>query len=117
MNGIGLYLFAYPFMKIFTNSAEVALIGSRMLKLVSFSEPFFGLMIVLEGISYGLGRTKHIFVCESASMWGVRIFGTFLCVEVFGLGLTAVWICMIADNICKALLLAIFRPKWKDGRE
>lgn len=117
LNGIGLYLFAYPFMKIFTNSAEVALIGSRMLKLVSFSEPFFGLMIVLEGISYGLGRTKHIFVCESASMWGVRIFGTFLCVEVFGLGLTAVWICMIADNICKALLLAIFRPKWKDGRE
>ena len=26
-----------------------------MLRLVSFSEPFFGLMIVLEGISYAMG--------------------------------------------------------------
>lgn len=44
-------------------------------------------------------------------MWGIRIFGTFLCVNVFGLGLKAVWLCMIADNICKAILLYIFRPK------
>lgn len=111
VNGTLLFLFAYPFMQIFTNSTEVVIIGSKMLKLVSFSEIFFGLMIVLEGISYGMGQTKHIFVCESFSMWGVRIVGTFLCVKIFGLGLTAVWICMIADNICKAILLFIFRPK------
>ena len=111
VNGTLLFLFAYPFMQIFTNSTEVVIIGSKMLKLVSFSEIFFGLMIVLEGISYGMGQTKHIFVCESFSMWGVRIVGTFLCVKIFGLGLTAVWICMIADNICKAVLLFIFRPK------
>ena len=111
VNGALLFLFAYPFMQIFTNSTEVVIIGSKMLKLVSFSEIFFGLMIVLEGISYGMGQTKHIFVCESFSMWGVRIVGTFLCVKIFGLGLTAVWICMIADNICKAVLLFIFRPK------
>lgn len=111
VNGTLLFLFAYPFMQIFTNSTEVVIIGSKMLKLVSFSEIFFGLMIVMEGISYGMGQTKHIFVCESFSMWGVRIVGTFLCVKIFGLGLTAVWICMIADNICKAVLLFIFRPK------
>lgn len=111
VNGIALYVFAYPFMQVFTSSVEVAVIGSQMLKLVSFSEPFFGLMIVLEGISYGIGRVNHIFVCESLSMWGVRILCTFLCVNVLGLGLTAVWLCMIADNICKAVLLFIFRPK------
>lgn len=111
VNGILLYLFAYPFMQIFTNSMEVARIGSQMLKLVSFSEPFFGLMIVLEGISYGMGKTRHVFVCESISMWGVRILGTFVCVKILGLGLTAVWICMIADNICKSLLLFLFRPR------
>ena len=111
VNGLALYLFAYPFMQIFTNSKEVALIGSEMLKLVSFSEPFFGLMIVMEGISFGLGRTRHIFACESLSMWGVRILCTFICVKILGLGLTAVWLCMIADNICKSVLLYIFRPK------
>ena len=99
VNGLALYLFAYPFMQIFTNSKEVALIGSEMLKLVSFSEPFFGLMIVMEGISFGLGQTRHIFACESLSMWGVRILCTFICVKILGLGLTAVWLCMIADNI------------------
>ena len=111
VNGLALYLFAYPFMQIFTNSKEVALIGSEMLKLVSFSEPFFGLMIVMEGISFGLGQTRHIFACESLSMWGVRILCTFICVKILGLGLTAVWLCMIADNICKSVLLYIFRPK------
>ena len=50
VNGIGLYLFAYPFMRVFTNSVNAARIGSEMLRLVAFSEPFFGLMIVLEGI-------------------------------------------------------------------
>lgn len=111
VNGTLLFIFAHPFMRIFTSSAEAALIGSRMLKLVSFSEPFFGLMIVLEGISYGMGRTKHVFACEAASMWGVRILFTFICVKILGLGLTAVWLCMIADNVVKSVLLWIFRPK------
>ncbi|MDO5147964.1 MAG: MATE family efflux transporter [Oscillospiraceae bacterium] len=110
INGALLYIFALPFMQIFTNSAEAAAIGSEMLKLVSFSEPFFGLMIVLEGISFGMGRTNHIFVCESASMWGIRILFTFFCVKIFGLGLTSVWLCMIADNVVKSLLLWAFRP-------
>lgn len=111
VNGTLLYIFAYPLMQLFTNSVNVAMIGSQMLKLVSFSEPFFGLMIVLEGISYGVGEVKHVFACESVSMWGVRILCAFICVKIFGLGLTAVWLCMIADNICKAVLLFVFRPK------
>lgn len=111
INGLLLFTFAYPFMRIFTPSLEAARIGSQMLKLVAFSEPFFGLMIVLEGISFGLGKTKHIFACESGSMWGIRILFTFICVKIFGLGLTSVWICMIADNVCKSLLLWLFRPK------
>lgn len=112
-NGVLLYSFAYPLMSIFTSSNAVAILGSKMLRIVSFSEPFFGLMIILEGISYGLGKTKNVFWCEAFSMWCIRIVFTFLCVKVFGLGLTAVWFCMIADNICKALLLFIFRPKYK----
>lgn len=111
VNGAMLFLFAYPFMKVFTPSTQVAILGSRMLKLVSFSEPFFGLMIVLEGIAYGMGKTKSVFTCESGSMWAVRILGTFICMKILGLDLTAVWICMIADNICKAVLLFIFRPR------
>ena len=105
VNGTLLYIFALPLMSIFTSSDMVALLGSDMLKLVAFSEPFFGLMIVIEGIFYGLGKTKQIFVIETFSMWCVRIVSTFVCVKILGLSLYAVWICMIADNICKACLL------------
>lgn len=78
-----------------------------MLRLVAFSEPFFGLTIVLEGIYYGLGRTRYPFFVESGSMWGVRILLTYFCVNVWHLDLQAVWYCMIADNVCKAVLIAI----------
>lgn len=111
INGILLYIFALPLMSVFTSSSQVAILGSKMLKMVSFSEPFFGLMIVLEGISYGMGHTKNVFICETFSMWCIRILFTFICVKILSLGLTAVWLCMIADNVCKALLLFIFRPK------
>lgn len=106
-SGVVLYFTAYPLMRIFTSSSEAAAIGARMLKIVAFTEPFFGLMVVLEGILYGLGRTRYAFFVESGSMWGIRILFTFLCVKIWGLGLVNVWYCMIADNICKALLLAV----------
>ncbi len=107
VNGVLLYIFALPLMSIFTSSARVAVLGSEMLKLVAFSEPFFGLMIVLEGVAYGMGRTKGVFIIETFSMWCVRLISTFVCVKVLGLDLYAVWMCMIADNICKAVLLAV----------
>ena len=107
VNGILLYLFAYPLMCVFTSSDAVAVLGAQMLKLVAFSEPFFGLMIVLEGISYGMGQTKSVFYIETFSMWGVRILSTYICVKILFLTLTAVWCCMIADNVFKAVMLLI----------
>ena len=107
LSGFTLYLVAYPLMRLFTPSVPAASLGARMLKLVALSEPFFGLMIVLEGIFYGLGRTKYAFLVETFSMWGIRIFFTFLCVKVWSLDLRAVWLCMIGDNVCKALLFAL----------
>ncbi len=107
VSGVVLYLISYPLMCLFTSSGQVAGLGAEMLKLVAFSEPFFGLMIVMEGIFYGLGRTRYAFAVETFSMWGIRIFFTFLCVKIWGLDLRAVWYCMIGDNVCKAILLAL----------
>ena len=107
VTGTLLYLLAYPMMRLFTSSQAVAELGSGMLRIVAFSEPFFGLMIVWEGICYGFGRTKRVFVIESVSMWGVRILLTFLVVEVWRMGLREVWFCMIADNVFKAVALTV----------
>ncbi|MCR4673441.1 MAG: MATE family efflux transporter [Lachnospiraceae bacterium] len=121
MSGIVLYFVSYPLMRVFTSSVEVATLGAQMLKIVAFSEPFFGLMVVCQGLFYGMGRTKNVFLVEAFSMWGIRIMFTYLVVNVWYLGLRQVWYCMIADNICKATLLAISliivwkKGKWRNG--
>lgn len=107
LSGFLLYWIAAPLMAVFSSETAVVELGADMLRLVAFSEPFFGLMIVLEGIFYGLGRTRYAFFIEAISMWGVRILLTFLCVKIWALHLRAVWFCMIADNVCKAALFTV----------
>lgn len=107
VSGLVLYATSLPLMHLFTNSENVAVLGAAMLRMVAFSEPFFGLMVVVEGIFYGLGKTRYAFFVESFSMWGIRIFATFICVKLCHLDLRAVWLCMIADNVCKALLFTL----------
>lgn len=105
VNGILLYLVSDSLMSLLTNSSQVAGLGARVLRLVAFSEPFYGMMVVAEGIFYGLGKTKYPFIVETFSMWGIRILFTSLVVLVWQLDLAAVWYCMIADNVWKALFL------------
>lgn len=116
ISGLILYIGAAPLMRLFSPSRQVGTLGAEMLRLVALSEPFFGLMVVLEGIFYGLGRTRYAFVVETVGMWAVRILLTFLCVRYWNLGLRAVWYCMIADNVCKALLF-ILPFVWKKSRK
>lgn len=116
-SGVVLYFVSYPLMCLFTPVERVASLGASMLKLVAFSEPFFGLMIVLEGIFYGMGRTRYAFLVETGSMWGIRILFTFLCVKVWQFDLRAVWYCMIADNVCKAVLFSIPARRYVGGRQ
>lgn len=105
VSGVVLFFVAYPLMHLMTSSVNAARLGAEMLRLVAFSEPFFGLMIVSEGILYGLGRTKYAFVVESLGMWAVRILFTYLSVNFWNADLRGVWYCMIADNIFKAVML------------
>ena len=107
INGVILFFTATPLMTIFTNSGRVINLGAQMLRLIAFTEAFFGLYICMQGLFYGMGKTKIVFFVEAFSMWGIRILFTFLVVKVWHLGLTEVWYCMIADNITKAVLLTI----------
>ncbi len=111
ISGIILYLTSGMLMRVFTNSEPVILYGASILKLVAFSEPFFGLKIAQEGICFGLGRTKRVFFIETFCMWGIRIVFTCIVINVLHLGIREVWLCMIADNVAEALLLSFFNRK------
>ena len=107
LSGLLLYLLAEPLMWVFTNAENVVRMGTGLLRIVAFSEPFFGLMIAWEGVSYGTGRTRSVFWVSSGSMWGIRILFTWLCLHRWHLGIEAVWYCMVADNCFKALALTV----------
>ena len=107
VTGLMLFLLAEPMMRIFTPDEEVIRQGARILKLIAVSEPLYGLMIVSEGIYYGLGQTKITFVVATIGSWGIRILSTVICVHVIHTTLFEVWICMFADNTFRALALSI----------
>ena len=117
MGSMSVFLFLFPgtFMGLFTPDQEVIALGADVLRIVSVSEPFFAMLIILEGVFNGAGDTRAPFLISLATMWGVRIVCTLLCVGVFHLGLTAVWWCMVADNMsCFLAMLIRYRGRsWK----
>ena len=105
ISGGALFLFAPPLVKLFSADAAVLALGVTVLRMVAVSEPFYGFSIIVEGMMQGVGRTKLPFVFNVAGMWGVRILGTFICTNFFGMGLVSAWACMIAHNL---LLFGLF---------
>lgn len=110
-----LFLFAPNMMGLFSADAAVIALGAVVLRMVAASEPFYGVSIILEGMMQGMGQTMLPFVIGVTGMWGVRIVGTFLCTQIFGMGLISAWACMIAHNLLIFVLLtACYRSgRWK----
>ena len=105
--GALLFFLAHSVMGFFTPDAVVIEEGTRILRLIAFTEPLFGLMIVCEGIYYGLGETKFPFIIETIGAWGIRILFSTIAIKAFHTDLLGVWMCMAADNTFRALGLAL----------
>lgn len=113
LSGALLFILAPDMMGLFSKQASVILLGSTVLRTVAISEPFFGVSIIIEGMMQGMGNTKLPLICNIAGMWGVRIVGTFLCTQCFGMGLVSAWACMIGHNL---LLFTVFTYLNATGR-
>ena len=113
--GIALFIFAEQLMGIFTPDHEVITLGARVLRIVSISEPLYGILVILEGTFNGMGDTKAPFVFSLFTMWGIRVTGSWLMINVFHQSIEAVWIMMVFDNIARCLLLLrrFLKNGWK----
>lgn len=109
-----LFVFAPQMMRLFSKDLQVILLGSIVLKMVALSEPFYGVVIIIEGMMQGMGNTMLPFVFSITGMWGIRIVGTFLCTQIFGMGLVSAWGCMIAHNMLlfTAFMICYISGKW-----
>lgn len=109
-----LFLLARPMMCIFSSDPEVISLGTTVLRMVALSEPFYGVTIITEGMMQGVGNTKTPFFFNVLGMWGMRIFGTFLCLWLLpNPTLVAAWACMIAHNLALFCMFSIYYKKGK----
>lgn len=113
--GIALFIFAKQLMAIFTPDNQVIELGSRVLRIVSISEPIYGILVILEGTFNGMGDTKAPFVFSLFTMWGIRVTGSWLMINVFHQSIEAVWIMMVCDNVARCFLLGqrFLKKGWK----
>jgi len=113
--GILLFIFASSLMTIFTPDQEVIQLGTTVLRIVSVSEPIYGVLVILEGTFNGMGDTKAPFLYSLTTMWGIRFLGSWCMIHIFHLGLEAVWVMMVFDNVFRCFFLTqrFVRGKWK----
>ncbi len=114
-----LFAFAPAMAGIFSKDPAVIALGSRVLRMVACSEPFYGVSIVIEGMLQGAGKTKVPFMVNILGMWGVRILGTWICTTRLGFGLVSAWGCMIGHNLLLFTLFLVYyrRGRWNPLRE
>lgn len=109
-----LFIFAPQMMMLFSSTQAVITLGSTVLRMVSVSEPIYGISIIIEGMMHGTGNTVTPFIFNIIGMWGIRIVGTFIFTQIFSYGLIAAWGCMIVHNITVFIMfiLCYLRGKW-----
>lgn len=99
---------------LFTENQEVVHLSSQMLRIVSFNEPLFAVSVILDAAFQGLGDTKKPFIVSTFTMVLFRICICYVLTQICGFGLWSAWVCMIGDNILRALILICIyaRRKW-----
>ena len=113
ISGTLLFIFAPQMAGIFSDSPEVIALAATVLQMVAVSEPIFGAALIIEGLLHGVGKTAAPFVFNIIGMWGIRIVGTFICTQLFSLGLISAWACMIGHNL---LLFIMFLAYYLSGK-
>jgi putative MATE family efflux protein len=118
--GAIMFIFSRQLMSFFTSDVAVITLGSRVLRIEAFAEPFFAMSIVGSGILRGAGDTKWPFINSLIGMWIVRLIPATILIYFFNFGLEAAWLCMVADLVVRGLL-NFYRYKrgnwvdvWKD---
>ena len=113
LSGGLLFIFAPAMMAIFNKEIAVIALGAIVLRMVALSEPFYGICIALEGMLQGVGNTRLPFVFNIIGMWGIRIAGTQVCVNILSGTLISAWGCMILHNLILFTMFLVYCTKKK----
>ncbi|MCR4689858.1 MAG: MATE family efflux transporter [Lachnospiraceae bacterium] len=112
--GFLMYLFAPQMMALLTPDESIRLLGTRILRIEAFAEPFFGASIVASGVFRGAGETLLSTVINLISTWCVRIPLALLLVGRYGL--EGVWTAMCIELCIRGTFYLIRVSLWNRGK-
>ena len=103
--GVCMFIFAPFLISLLTPNEEVRRIGTMLIRICAFEQPFNAFAIVTSGALRGAGDTRRPFYYALVTMWGVRILFAWLMGRVLGFGVQGFWWSMVADLGVRSLLL------------
>ncbi|NLD51896.1 MAG: MATE family efflux transporter [Clostridiales bacterium] len=116
--GLIMFVFANQLISLFTPDSTVRLIGTGLIRICAFEQPFSALSIIVPGALRGAGDTATPFYIALFSMWGIRIVLAWLLGTVFNLGVQGIWVAMVLDLAVRGMLLLrrFLSNKWQHIR-
>jgi len=113
--GILFFFFPEPLIKLFSDDPVIIKAATPCLKLVAFSQPFLAANMAYAGGLRGAGDTRTVLIITFIGIWGLRLIGAIVSVQL-GFGLLGAWFAMCIDQIGRSNLL-FYRFKkgnWKN---
>ena len=110
--GVVMYVFAPEMIGFLTPVAAIRELGTRVLRIEAFAEPFFAASIVAFRVCLGAGDTLKPAVMNLASMWCVRLTLAYALSQHYGL--VGVWVAMALELTFRGciFLVRIARGRW-----
>ena len=103
--------FIFPLMDI---SAEAGELAKMMLAFIAVVMPMRSLNLCnIVGVFRGGGDVRYGLICDIGPLYCVCLPAAALCGLVFGLGITAVYVCICLDDFCKVFLCL---PRLRSGK-
>lgn len=111
-----MYLLAPAIFHLLTSSAEVAELGTKVLRIELFAEPLYAASICCAGVFRGAGDTLVPSVLNLVSMWAVRIIPAYFLVS--SMGLMGYWLAMTIELCFRGIifLIRLYRGKWQNKK-
>lgn len=112
--GVGMFLFAPFLISMLTPDAQVRAIGTVLIRICAFEQPFMALSMIGASALRGAGDTRMPLYSSIIGMWGVRLILAWLFAFVLGLGINGAWYAMVVDVAVRGTLLYVrfARGKW-----
>ncbi|MDO4977075.1 MAG: MATE family efflux transporter [Eubacteriales bacterium] len=109
---IFMYILSPFVFHLLTSDPQVAMLGTKVLRVELFAEPLFAASICCAGVFRGAGDTLFPSIMNLASMWGVRIVLSTFFIPIYGL--LGFWIAMCIELAFRGsiFLIRLFRDSW-----